>query len=106
MRIGDWSSDVCSSDLRLLRRQTTQDRGRALGPGHAQESDKLVATHASPFLIVIPLTNSLAPIPQSATPAAGLILVLAPISSWPEIGRAEGQERVCQFVLVSGSAVT
>src|SRR3546814_3012005 len=33
MRISDWSSDVCSSDLTALQRPPSGDEGEA-GPGH------------------------------------------------------------------------
>src|SRR3546814_5394825 len=40
MRISDWSSDVCSSDLRLLRHGDPGDPGRAVLDGGAEGLDR------------------------------------------------------------------
>src|SRR3546814_8186980 len=81
MRISDWSSDVCSSDLR--KGSTNSARGAA----------RLIA-------------DSLATVKRCAT---GLVLaradsafynadVVAAIGRGGEIGRASCRERVCQYV--------
>src|SRR3546814_4287712 len=74
MRISDWSSDVCSSDLEGPRYQLEQsDAERADGIG----------TFSWSFV-----TNASRPIQESSGfPAIGL-----------EIGRASCRERVCQYV--------
>src|SRR3546814_5748265 len=77
MRISDWSSDVCSSDLalrRLLanpRRCAPRDRSSA---GDAEWAADAGANDAAVALVV-------------------------QVSRWlPEIGRASCRERVCQYV--------
>src|SRR3546814_6342250 len=39
MRISDWSSDVCSSDLRL--RRLVEQRGVEVGAGHARQAERV-----------------------------------------------------------------
>src|SRR3546814_2701944 len=81
MRISDWSSDVCSSDLHTQASQVAHVNGEfVLTTGHGElRADKLlVATGRAPN------TRSL------ALDAAGVTV--------NEIGRASCRERVCQYV--------
>src|SRR3546814_13677606 len=99
MRISDWSSDVCSSDLlRLLadskRRLITTDELRRgieeLGPGVYDEMSYYERWIAS-------ITNNLL--------EKGVISV-AELGRRMEIGRASCRERVCQYVSITVVAVS
>src|SRR3546814_6216706 len=75
MRISDWSSDVCSSDLIIL--ELGSDNPIA-SPTHAIVSAVYWPPHA---------------------PAPGQATFSSAISSWRgQIGRASCRERVCQYV--------
>src|SRR3546814_9674733 len=72
MRISDWSSDVCSSDLKVRH---------AIRTGSAQGSTQhRIRNHGSAWIGV----------PQSVDPAYR--------AETREIGRASCRERVCQYV--------
>src|SRR3546814_2517808 len=75
MRISDWSSDVCSSDLQLkVPRRTPAIDCRAIGTGRPARSS---AASAQP---------------------AGAGLRGHAMGCIAEIGRASCRERVCQYV--------
>src|SRR3546814_8924124 len=76
MRICDWSSDVCSSDLMLGHQHRAQDLARA---------DEVVEIGAAP-----PATHRAG----ACRIERALILAEARV----EIGTAESRERVCQCV--------
>src|SRR3546814_5965754 len=82
MRISDWSSDVCSSDLA----NGTIDRDPATGEpvGGLQEAAMDLVKHMIP--------------PPSATEVQNSILYVADHFNSLEIGRASCRERVCQYV--------
>src|SRR3546814_6675811 len=81
MRISDWSSDVCSSDLTAGRRAARCAGGRH-GTGQRAAAHRLGASGtASPV----------------ARPAG---------RGDPEIGRAPSRESVCQYVSISVVAVS
>src|SRR3546814_12483609 len=83
MRISDWSSDVCSSDLVLAHR----DR---LGKAHID-------------LAVVAFTLGLDEVVQPRQPL-GCLLPAARVGrvlGGLEIGRASCRERVCQYVSIS-----
>src|SRR3546814_19019542 len=93
MRISDWSSDVCSSDLRLPR---TRGDGPCSGFRTSQ-------------------TRSAPPHPRGWTEGLGAVHRHACGSHAPagmdpyfgaEIGRASCRERVCQYVSISVVAVS
>src|SRR3546814_1387555 len=81
MRISDWSSDVCSSDLRdgPMRRRSAmrwswrQGRQRPSSPGSGSAG-------------------------SARGERACLVDVLGEVDLLPEIGRASCRERVCQYV--------
>src|SRR3546814_2069694 len=97
MRISDWSSDVCSSDLRVGGQEpaTIQGKywvhtGELLPPWHFSKglvvaTKGYVGPHAHTFLL-----------------AADVVIAAADTRfSWEEsreIGRASGRERVWQYV--------
>src|SRR3546814_3685352 len=97
MRISDWSSDVCSSDLRK--------RWRAVAPGAngpaGRSADKCSGRRGPRG----PHRR-----PCSAAPSPLLVrleaAVLAAMPAAQEIGRASGRERVCQYVSIFADAVT
>src|SRR3546814_2055228 len=78
MRISDWSSDVCSSDL-------PSARGRILS-FISNESVTIMADETGIDINPAPQANG-----EDTAPAIGLI-------SQYEIGRASCRERVCQYV--------
>src|SRR3546814_8350228 len=86
MRISDWSSDVCSSDLATPARKPRRSRGRAHG------NIGLIVMNPSPFA---------AP-PGRRFPSSEFIaeldVELARRREHVEIGRASCRERVCQYV--------
>src|SRR3546814_11903740 len=102
MRISDWSSDVCSSDLYAAK-------PRSIGqPINTIKCDNRSA-------VIVPTLVRVAhgsidkfgkkrgrgdhdinePLPTQSTP-----------NEFAEIGRASCRERVCQYVSISGGAVT
>src|SRR3546814_6966284 len=85
MRISDWSSDVCSSDLR-------QDAGdRYMNDVYAE----WVASRAMELFIALPVL----------TGAAALFVVRAYVGgSTVKIGRGSCREGVCQAVYIWGVA--
>src|SRR3546814_17017210 len=101
MRISDWSSDVCSSDLEAQRlhgdelgiagadAQTVKGAGHGAGHGVAPNG----------FTALNWVTGISGPQPWK--PPTGLARAMAKRVSAPplsQIGRASGRERVCQYV--------
>src|SRR3546814_16423790 len=105
MRISDWSSDVCSSDLRRLKgeerlRLHRLQRRDALEAGEEDRGNRLVAMDVhrpvdAAFIHRIPHAQHL---------GAALRRRIVPFAV-EEIGRASCRERVCQYVLISVVAV-
>src|SRR3546814_14491567 len=113
MRISDWSSDVCSSDLLvlilgglfLIWKATTEIHDRVM-PEDAEEAAAIAAAGGPKYpafwavigqITVLDIVFSL----DSVITAIGLtdhlaIMIAAVLLS--EIGRAECRERVCQYV--------
>src|SRR3546814_16703654 len=90
MRISDWSSDVCSSDLLAIQSLA----GAATEGGIAARSDRFAGKAgrqegAVPRMAVVDRATEI----QPRHPARR------------EIGRASCRERVCQYVSISGVAV-
>src|SRR3546814_8198495 len=97
MRISDWSSDVCSSDLRtFLRRWMILDEAQNLTP----KQMKTLITRAGPGTKIVCLGN----VEQIDTPyltetTSGLTYAVDRFKNWAhKIGRASCRERVCQYV--------
>src|SRR3546814_14470070 len=104
MRISDWSSDVCSSDL---RRGTMMQSNLALAAGAAGlisywlEPDPLWLVGAALIVANWPFTfAAIMPITRRLTATA------IDSSGAGEIGRASCRERVCQYVEISVVAVS
>src|SRR3546814_12273672 len=100
MRISDWSSDVCSSDLLLIGDKLIGAR-RDMRDNLIQGRRQLRLATRRPFFEVLPAiafisdafrTNGINVVKVSANAP----LYSAPLES--EIGRASCRERVCQSV--------
>src|SRR3546814_3376573 len=89
MRISDWSSDVCSSDLELVQ------PGRPLAPGQIPDSNgvMLAAMLVGEVAAVQPHH-----LPDDRAKLASALKELARRHDVIEIGRASCRERVCQYV--------
>src|SRR3546814_19378238 len=87
MRISDWSSDVCSSDL------SVDDKPEAI-----EEAGPWNGT------IVLGATARTGNTDNTGTTAEVTIAYLG--GSWTQIGRASCRERVCQDVSISVVAVS
>src|SRR3546814_10584022 len=86
MRISDWSSDVCSSDL-------------------GNFDSMCVGCHLAPGMAETELSNGLYPAPPSLAeaglygdPAKTFWVIKHGIKATGKIGRASCRERVCQYV--------
>src|SRR3546814_11394202 len=103
MRISDWSSDVCSSDLPVA------DRLSAWLGLDAENAE------AAGFATVIALTTYVSLIAGELVPKQFALRALEPIAIFmaapmvwlsKKIGRASCRERVCQYVEISVVAVS
>src|SRR3546814_13490984 len=112
MRISDWSSDVCSSDLRYLSRTHSPgcllfcDSSITDGCQQIQDDgafDRRAVGHEafeSPAMTFISVGSTGVGEADHAVTAAGTGLgglLYALIREEAEIGRASGRERVCQY---------
>src|SRR3546814_14872252 len=100
MRISDWSSDVCSSDLRTAQRMT-----RALEDNFANVVVVEDDDRRRRWRIQSPIPERLQP-RQENTIEALEIAARAARDENRKIGRATWRERVCQYVSISGGAVS
>src|SRR3546814_3363789 len=97
MRISDWSSDVCSSDLGLdglireLAREDGLERIRYTTSHPNDMTDGLIAAHGE-IGKLMPFFH----LPVQA--GSDRILAAMNRSHSVEIGRASSRERVCQYV--------
>src|SRR3546814_3121528 len=87
MRISDWSSDVCSSDLSLAERKGVTAGQLALA----------WVLHQGEDIVPIPGTRRLDRLRENAA-AADIVLSGEELSEIEQIGRASCRERVCQYV--------
>src|SRR3546814_20498855 len=96
MRISDWSSDVCSSDLSLMQMAKTSAVLARL------------REEGIPFISV--LTDPVYGGVSASLAMLGDVIVGEPKAligfAGPQIGRASCRERVCQSVLISWCAVS
>src|SRR3546814_14425134 len=103
MRISDWSSDVCSSDL--LRESAEQEAIRVFA---ANLKDLLLAAPAGPKSVLGLDPGIRTGVKVAAIDATGKVLETATVypfeprrdreGSINKIGRASCRERVCQYV--------
>src|SRR3546814_10966266 len=93
MRISDWSSDVCSSDL-LARAAQRREDAEAAGVGEEIEHARIPRHRGDggPMVALVEEPAGLLPLPRLGQKA--------------EIGRASCRERVCQYVSISVVAVS
>src|SRR3546814_15718570 len=108
MRISDWSSDVCSSDLRpiYVAEQTYRERRHRLDPlelplvYNADRFTRGLVTGLVPFSVpgnlVADVAQRLARLPSQ--PEEGPYTHGAPIDHRPETGRASRRDSVCRYV--------
>src|SRR3546814_9317892 len=91
MRISDWSSDVCSSDL------SAQKMRNALALLHRRSPELEVEgeMHADAALDEAVREKIL---PNSKLKGAANLLVMPTLDAANKIGRASCRERVCQYV--------
>src|SRR3546814_3952711 len=118
MRISDWSSDVCSSDLLGEARRVSGrldlygDMRQIVHPDHVAEpgDEGAIAIHEPVYPLTEGLTNArlsqLAAVALDRRPelAEWIDAPLLASRNWPawreameQIGRASGRERVCQY---------
>src|SRR3546814_14695131 len=106
MRISDWSSDVCSSDLieivPELGRRAAEDLKddfpnveTRIGDGYAgwpeaAPFDRIMVTAAAPYIPRPPV--------EHLAPGGRMALPVRPAASVHKPGRAAGRERECQYV--------
>src|SRR3546814_12441350 len=97
MRISDWSSDVCSSDLRLWPLGTQQSPGRRQGAdsrGPGPRRDHCVADEFYDLMV------------RCSPPCVGHRLEVPGLLTPLEIGRASCRASLCQSVYISVVAVS
>src|SRR3546814_3919702 len=98
LRISDWSSDVCSSDLRFLKssvRQNPLDESLPCLVGCRGECGSQVETSRAGVLGHVPFLRHpqiVAPVPEGS---ARYVILQQPRR---KIGRASCGERVCPYV--------
>src|SRR3546814_12180298 len=92
MRISDWSSDVCSSDLT-----------EAAGDAGGWTLGVFVLVRNADAAAKTVTVEGMAPL---SVPAAGEGVIPVPLKHFGEIGRASCRERVCQYVSISGVDVS
>src|SRR3546814_2032142 len=97
MRISDWSSDVCSSDLHRRQHRDQQYQAPGLQPGHLHWKSGGVDVGAT-----VETAASSTPPDVGATLTSFTTRVNSASSTGParpiEIGRAACRARVCQYV--------
>src|SRR3546814_14027169 len=102
MRMSDWSSDVCSSDLRLAERGDAQrlERIEIGGAVYIGQQPGL------PGRIIAHRRSSCGGGSPGAPPLSVFLACQPAVRGQPEIGRAPWRERVCQNMLISVGPVT
>src|SRR3546814_6894941 len=99
MRISDWSSDVCSSDLRTTRSVKLTDSGRRYYEECRQALAQLVEAQREVMgQQQVPSGTLRISIPTTYAHHRVLPMLPAFRERFPQIGRASGRERVCQYV--------
>src|SRR3546814_7522432 len=104
MRISDWSSDVCSSDLAVkFRREGNIKDGRILERQIARMEDEQASSVARAFSYFLHLSNIAEDRDQNRRQRQHELHAQAPMRgslqhALDQIGRASCRERVCQYV--------
>src|SRR3546814_20263298 len=102
MRISDWSSDVCSSDLIIgKRRPRIQPRRHDHRRGGLDHQFLLIVDRGDAQRIALPL-----PRPDDDERAIVDVVVLLALATEHEIGRASCLASVCQYGSISVVDVT
>src|SRR3546814_16959341 len=111
MRISDWSSDVCSSDLRggagvlhqPVRLAVPGDEHLAVGGGDDGDAEAHLDLRRHADVDAAMAVVAERPAAMVAPAGAGIVVdvVLHGAARAPEIGRASCRERVCQYVYIS-----
>src|SRR3546814_13808963 len=99
MRISDWSSDVCSSDLARLRDDPGphhHSAGRAADGSNRIGGVMIKKLSIFAALMAVPAAAA-APAAQSDLKCSGTTTTTT-IAGKEKIGRASWRERVCQYV--------
>src|SRR3546814_5568401 len=97
MRISDWSSDVCSSDLRVLFEIGATARARAAEGWWRQVTTEAIRiTGLREFQRNLKRLDS--ELPKALRMAFNTAADVVADDARQEIGRASGRERVCQYV--------
>src|SRR3546814_15293330 len=102
MRISDWSSDVCSSDLFSTAQAVSNISGRGVGMDVVRQNVQALGGrisihsrpgHGSTFTLAMPLTLAIA---DGMIVAVGDQTLVIPLTHIVEkIGRASCRERMC-----------
>src|SRR3546814_18481100 len=100
MRISDWSSDVCSSDLqRVGSLDETRDRSRLVSPIiiYAGQGGKNEARdmHGVRIRIIVVVVHAREPLERRVRRSQDMELLASPTRT-NELGSTSGRERVCQ----------
>src|SRR3546814_12287608 len=114
MRISDWSSDVCSSDLSSIYGDTPSLTGTVSAAG--LKNDDGLESVTSGAAIWTSAADATSDVGAYAVAGSGLagdsgnyrfsFAQDAANATALKIGRASGRERVCQYVYTSGVAVS
>src|SRR3546814_6356182 len=97
MRISDWSSDVCSSDLKFKVRQEGDSSMLAAKKGSANRLGYIFAHAAIVVICIGGLLDSELPVRLQVW-LGGKQPITQNMLISQEIGRASCRERVCQYV--------
>src|SRR3546814_20811861 len=117
MRISDWSSDVCSSDLVGIRPEDIPANGLSIGEtisaidtNRSWAVLKNIESEPDYRQLLMALLDELKPVVEPRTGAMltpqGFAFISAPRPSPPPIGREAFRERACPYVENSGVSVS
>src|SRR3546814_20096354 len=106
MRISDWSSDVCSSDLRDRAEQLSKDRES----GYKKVFQAILSEEKVLVSLYAPLMARLAASGSTVRKLTFSVERTADVAQWATrgeaIGRASWRERGCQDGKISGGSVS
>src|SRR3546814_18063985 len=106
MRISDWSSDVCSSDLDDARKGAAVDRDMRFVKAQQFGIEPLDRAIGKTARCAQPLLEQMPRPPSDHRPHRRLGERRALPQRESKIGRASGRARVCQYGAISGVAVS